>query len=179
MSAVGFSVGFSAGSSLGALAAADVPGVHYGTVAQLVIVCGGQKRFTELFDADNDGVADFDFVELALSTADTEIDQYAAKRFHVPFSPVTSTIANKAVEIARLQAERWRGVYHDEHASRWDAIYSADKFKPGWLLQLAGGMVTPGSDPMPLKHTTMAVDQAIEGLPADRENSRRKMEGFW
>lgn len=180
MSVHGFVHGFVSGAVMGALAGdVFVPGTYYASISKLITVCGGRVKFDELFDLNGDGVADDVFVEQALRAANADIDQYAAKRFHVPFATVTDTISDKAAECARLRAESWRAIPFEGHEKRWEAMYGSDNFKPGWLLQLGKGMVTPGADPMPLKHSTMAVDSAIDSLPAERDISRDKLAGVW
>lgn len=179
MSVQGFVSGFVHGAVMGALGTSFVPGTYYASIEDLIIVCGGRVKFDELFASAGGAVADDLFVERALRAANADIDQYAAKRFHVPFATVTDTIRDKAAECARLRAESWRAIPFEGHEKRWEAMYGSDNFKPGWLLQLSKGMVTPGSDPMPLKHSTMAVDSAVASLPADRDNSRDKLAGVW
>jgi phage gp36-like protein len=174
----GFVHGFFAGATEGALSEPEAILIGYATTKQLEEECGGRAEYLQLFDRDQDNVADIEIVRSCLIAAAADIDSYAAKKFAVPMVP-TPVISQKAAEIARLKAERRYRVYTDEHGLRWDAIYGSDHFKPGWLLQLAKGMVTPGSDPMPRRHGTMAVDQAFTDMPRERDSSREKLKGFW
>ncbi|MGL5361486.1 MAG: phage protein Gp36 family protein, partial [Bosea sp. (in: a-proteobacteria)] len=109
-----------------------------------------------------------------------EIDAYAAARYKVPIAaPVPAILREKCAEIAVLKRFRSRGMLSTEHRERWDAVFSADERNPGWLLQLRSGLVTPGVDPMPERHSTMVPDQATTELSATRDVSRNKLGGFW
>lgn len=180
MSVLGGILGGVLGGVLGSNAAEADPTIgHYATLKGLHSACGGVEAFGELFKRKGSAELDEDLVEYALTTADEDINQYAAKRFRVPFDPVPPTIRTKAAQLARIAAEISRGVMNEDHDRRWKSFYSADKFDPGWLIQLGNGMVTPGTDPMPAKHGTMAVEQAIETLPSSRDVSREKLGGWW
>lgn len=140
---------------------------------------GGLKKLKELVDWDNDGTADAVEVTAAIANADALIDSFCAGRFSVPFNPVPSTIRRCSAELARIMLARDRNVMTDALQQRWEEIAGTDDRKPGWLLLLAKGVVTPGTDPQPAKHSTMAVDSVETTLPAERDTSRDKTSGFW
>ena len=61
----------------------------------------------------------------------------------------------------------------------WEKIAGTDERQPGWLLLLARGEVTPGSDPLPRAHGTLQNDSVETTMPADRDAAREKLAGFW
>lgn len=172
--------GYLFGSLEGALGSADPDPVlpYYAQLEDLRQACGGEARLRQLFDRNQDGLIDMDFVESCLRSACGDIDSYAAKHFEVPFAVATPVIRLKTAQIARLHAESWRGLTGEDYERRHKAMYNAHVDEPGWLVQLGKGMVTPGASPMPPKHPTMAPDGVIE--PAfRRETSRRALKGYW
>lgn len=140
---------------------------------------GGADRLRQLADWDNDGIADAARVTAAIAKADALIDSYASKRFHVPFAPVPEIIKQHSATLAKLLLARRRGQMTQDEQDEWESIAGTDENKPGWLLQLANGTVTPGGDPLPLRHGSMSVDSVDTALPDDRDASREKLAGFW
>ena len=78
-----------------------------------------------------------------------------------------------------LDLARRRGQLTDREQEEWDAIAGTDERRPGWLLLLARGVVTPGGDPLPARHSTMVVDSVTTAFSGDRDASREKLGGFW
>lgn len=152
----------------------------YSVQADVQSAAGGLKKLKELADWDNDGAVDAAEVTSAIASADALIDSYASKRFTVPFNPVPATIKDCSARLARLKLARRRpGLWDQAMQDEWDELAGTDEKKPGWLLLLATGVVTPGGDPLPTKHTTMSVDSVETTLPSDRDVSRDKTGGFW
>lgn len=151
----------------------------YSTQADVQNACGGSRRLVELFDWDNDAAADATAVADAIAKADALIDSYASKRFHVPFAPVPAIIQQHSASLAKLMTARRRGMMTTDEHDEYESIAGTDERKPGWLLQLATGVVTPGGDPLPLAHSTMSVDSVETTLPCDRDRERDKLGGFW
>lgn len=140
---------------------------------------GGARRLVELADWDGDGVADVAVLADAIAKADALIDSFASKRFHVPFSPVPTIITQHSATLARLTMARRRGQLTQDEQDEWDTIAGTDEKKPGWLLLLARGVVTPGGDPLPTAHSTMQNDFVDTVMPSDRDAARDKLGGFW
>lgn len=140
---------------------------------------GGAKRFLRLTDWNNDNAIDAQVITDAIAEADGRIDEAAAKRFAVPFNPVPETIKRKSAELALLITIRRRVGFDEPHQKWWDELTGMKKGEEGWLWQLAHGGITPGTDPMPAKHSTMAVDSVETTLPSERTDARDKYGGFW
>ena len=151
----------------------------YATQADVESACGGADRLVQLADWDRDGIADAPRIADAIAKADALIDSFAGKRFHVPFSPVPAVIAQHSATLAKLAMARRRGQLTQDEQDEWDSIVSTDEKKPGWLLLLARGVVTPGGDPLPTAHSTMQNDFADTVMPGDRDAARDKLGGFW
>lgn len=83
--------------------------MSYATQAQIVIACGGQVAFDQLFDFDGDGVADASVVAQAQTASDGLINQYLWLRY--------KTIANPSGTLQMLAADQ--------------AVYYARKYRPG------------------------------------------------
>jgi phage gp36-like protein len=153
--------------------------VAYCVQSDVQSACGGAARLVQLFDWDTDGIADVAEVAAAIVKADALIDSFASKRFHVPFNPVPLIIAQHSASLAKLIATRRRGMMTRDEESEWEEIAGTDEKKPGWLLLLARGVVTPGGDPLPTAHGTMQTDAVESTMPADRDAARDKLGGFW
>lgn len=151
----------------------------YSVQGDLEDSCGGVARLVEIADWDKDGVADAARLTSAIAKADALIDSYASKRFTVPFNPVPPIIKQYSAALARLNLVKARGQLTQNEQDEWDEIASTDEKKPGWLLQLARGVVTPGGDPLPPAHTTMQNDFVDTVMPSDRDAARDKLGGFW
>lgn len=151
----------------------------YCTQADMQNAAGGAKRFLQLTDWDNNNAIDAQVITDAIAEADSRIDEAAAKLYTVPFNPVPEPIKRRSAEIALLITIRRRLGFDESHQKWWDELTSSKKGEEGWLLLLANGVVTPGTDPMPVKHSTMAVDSVDTKLPTDRDVSRDKLGGFW
>jgi phage gp36-like protein len=78
--------------------------MSYATQAQIVIACGGQVAFDQLFDYDGDQVADVDVIAQAQTAADALINSYL--RF----------VTNPSLVLQMLAAD--------------EAIYCARKYRP-------------------------------------------------
>jgi phage gp36-like protein len=153
--------------------------VAYSAQADVQSAAGGAVKLRQLSDWTNTGAIDATEVSNAIAEADGMIDGYANKIFHVPFNPVPEIIKRKSAQIAKLLLARRRGAMTQEETEEWSELTSSDESKPGWLLQLAKGIVTPGGDPLPAKHGTMATDNTQSTLPTDRDHSRDKLSGYW
>lgn len=140
---------------------------------------GGPARLKQLCDWDNNNAVDAGVVDKAIAKADALINSYATKHFTVPFNPVPPIIAQHSADLAKLYLIKSRRSLDDAEQREWDAIAGTQKGNEGWLLLLAQGVVTPGTDPMPTKHGTMAVDSVETTLPSDRDVSREKLADFW
>lgn len=151
----------------------------YSVQADVEQAAGGSKRLIQIADWDSDGVADATVITNAIAAADALIDSFASKRFHVPMSPVPPVIVRCSAELARIMMARDRAMMSEELQTRWEELAGTETGKEGWLFRLATGVVTPGGDPLPLKHGTLSVDSVTTELPHDREESRRKLGGFW
>ena len=149
----------------------------YSAQADVQNAVGGAKRLAQLADWNNNGNAGeiAAVVTDAIADADSLIDSYASKRFHVPFSPVPEVIKRTSAKLARLMLLRRRGQLTDDEKQEWDQIAG----EKGWLYQLATGVVTPGGDPLPPPHGTMSADVVEEDLPDERDASRDNLAGFW
>lgn len=95
---------------------AVAPGAHafrlampYATQPQIVIACGGQVAFDQVFDYDGDGVADPAVIAQAQLAADGFINGYLWLRY--------KTVANPSGTLQMLAAD--------------EAVYYARKYKPG------------------------------------------------
>jgi phage gp36-like protein len=151
----------------------------YSTQADVQTAAGGAKRFLQLADWDNTNAIDAAVVTAAIAKADALIDSFASKRFTVPFNPVPEIIKQHSADLAKLIIVKRRGVLDDDQQREWDSIAGTETGKEGWLLKMAQGVVTPGGDPLPPKHSTMAVDSVDATLPDDRDISREKLGGYW
>jgi phage gp36-like protein len=151
----------------------------YCTQADLETAVGGAIRLVELADWDKDGVADVDRIADAIKKADGLIDGFASKHFHVPFDPVPPIINQHSATLAKLNLARNRRPLTPSELDEWESIAGTDDRKPGWLLLLARGVVTPGGDPLPARHGSMSIDSVDTALPGDRDVSREKLVGYW
>jgi phage gp36-like protein len=147
----------------------------YSAQADIQNAVGGAKRLGQLTDWTGAGTIDAAVVVDAIAEADAIIDSYAGKRFSVPFSPVPEVIKRTSAEMARIILARRREMISDDLQARWVEIAGPE----GWLHQLATGVVTPGGDPLPLAHSTMAADRVDTTLPDERDASRANLTGFW
>jgi phage gp36-like protein len=82
--------------------------MSYSTQAQIVIACGGQAVYDQLFDYDGDGVGDADVLAQAQAYADGLINTYLWLRYQ--------TVANPSPILQMLSAD--------------EAVYYAKKYKP-------------------------------------------------
>lgn len=141
----------------------------YTTRAAIESVVGGPAKLVQLADLNNDTAEDAGVVDAAIVEADSLIDSYAAKRYAVPFSTVSPTIASLSTRIAARILRRNRGMPwpKDDEQAEIDRL---------WLVDLAKGLVTPGIDPPPEK-STLEVDKAYE-RDTGRAISRKKFDGF-
>lgn len=151
----------------------------YCVQADVQNAAGGEARLKQLADWDSNAALDAAVVTDAIAAADALIDSFASKRFTVPFNPVPEIIKRTSAELAMLTIARNRAGLSDAQQKRWDELAGTERGREGWLYQLATGVVTPGGDPLPTKHGTMAVDSVETTLPSDRDNSRDKLGGFW
>jgi len=151
----------------------------YSLQADVQQAAGGLKRLKEIADWDNDATPDAGVITNAIAAADALIDSFASKRFTVPFNPVPPIIVRTSAELARIMLARDRDMLTDDMQKRWDELAGTATGKEGWLYRLATGVVTPGGDPRPLKHGTMAVDNVTTQLTGDRDESRGKTGGYW
>lgn len=151
----------------------------YCTQTDLQNAVGGADRLTQVFDWDGDGTPDAAVIADCIAEACDLIDSFASKRYHVPFSPIPDIIIRVAARLAVLCAYRRRTMMSPEQERDWDQLAGTESGKEGWLYRLATGVVTPGGDPLPPPHTTMAPDTASTQLPPEREVSRGKLGGFW
>src|SRR5690348_11167221 len=126
-------------------------------------------------DWDGDGNVDAAVITDVIAEADALIDSFASKRFHVPFSPVPEIIKRMSAKLAGLILARRRNQLTEDEMHQWEGIAG----EKGWLYQLATGVVTPGGDPLPVAHSTMAADSVETSLPDDRDASRDALAGFW
>jgi phage gp36-like protein len=153
--------------------------VAYSDQADVEFAAGGAGRLAQLADWDEDTAVDASAIAAAIATADALIDSFATKHFTVPFSPVPETIRRVSARLAKWELVRSRRPLTDPEQREWDRDAGTQKGNEGWLLLLAQGVVTPGGDPLPTKHSTMAPDEAVSTLPSDRDASRDKLGGFW
>lgn len=151
----------------------------YCVQADVEEAAGGVERLKQLADWDNDAAVDAAALTSAIAKADALIDSFAAKRFTVPFNPVPEIIKQHSAELAKLTLVKRRRMLDDDEQKEWDSIAGTETGKEGWLLKLATGVVVPGGDPLPTKHSTMAADAVDTTLPSDRDISRDKTAGFW
>jgi len=151
----------------------------YSLQADVEQAAGGAKRMIQIADWDSDGVADPVVIANAIAAADALIDSFASKRFTVPLNPVPPAIQRCSAELARIMIVRDRSMLTDDLQRRWEELAGTETGKEGWLYRLATGVVTPGGDPLPLKHGTMSADSVTTELPSDREESRCKLGGYW
>lgn len=147
----------------------------YSVQADLQNAIGGLDRLTQLCDWDGDGVIDAGVITAAVVKADSLIDSYASKNYTVPFNPVPVVITTTSADLALVILRRQRQMATHDDELRWEQIAGPE----GWLSHLARGIVTPGGDPLPLKHSTMAPDTVDSTVGGDRELSRGKLSGFW
>lgn len=80
----------------------------YSTQPQIVIACGGQTAYDQLFDYDGDGVGDSDVLAQAQAYADGLINTYLWLRYR--------TVASPSPVLQMLAAD--------------EAVYFARKYKP-------------------------------------------------
>ena len=76
----------------------------YSTQAQIVIACGGQAAYDQLFDFNGDGVGDPDVLAQAQTAADALIDTYIWLRYQTVANPspvLQMLAAHEAVYYAR------------------------------------------------------------------------------
>ncbi len=151
----------------------------YCVQADIQNAAGGAKKLLQLADWDNNNAIDPAVITDAIAAADALIDSFAAKRFSVPFNPVPEIIKRVSAELAMLSIARNRTGFTADMQKRWDELASTERGREGWLHQLATGVVTPGGDPLPAKHSTMAPDSVETTLPSERDVSRDKLGGFW
>jgi phage gp36-like protein len=151
----------------------------YSVQADVENAAGGAQRLKELADWDNNNTVDAGVVAAAIATADGLIDSFATKHFTVPFNPVPETIKRASARLAKWEIVRSRRALTDDEQRDYDQLAGTQKGNEGWLLLLAQGVVTPGGDPLPTKHSTMAPDTVETSLPSDRDVSRDKLGGFW
>jgi len=140
---------------------------------------GGAARLIQLTDWDNNQAVDTARVDAAIAKSDALIDSFCSKRFTVPFNPVPVSIKLCSAELAVLNLRRARGMREPEDDKRWTQIAGTAKGEEGWLHGIATGVVTPGGDPLPAKHSTMVADRAEAVLPEDRDTTREKTAGLW
>lgn len=151
----------------------------YSVQADVQNACGGLKRLKQAFDWDNDGAVDVAALDDCIAEADALIDSFASKRFKVPFNPVPPIIKSVSARLAPLIAARRRGPLTEDQQREWNSIAGTETGNEGWLYRLATGVVTPGGDPLPTGHSTMANDSVSTEMPADRDVSRDALGGFW
>jgi len=150
--------------------------VAYSSQTDVQNAVGGAKKLAQLTDWDNTGTGpNATVIADAIAEADSLIDSYASKRFHVPFSPVPEIIKRMSAKLARIILVKRRNQLTDDEKQEWDQIAG----EKGWLYQLATGVVTPGGDPLPPAHGTMAPDVVEDDLPEERDASRDNLAGFW
>lgn len=138
----------------------------YATQDQIVIACGGQTVFDQLFDNNEDGTADADVIAQAQTAADALINSYLWTRY--------KTVANPSPVLQMLAAEE--AVYHVRKykpalgLSAQDIADHADRIKT--LEGMSKGMIRPDvDDPAPSGNGAKAV--FIENCsPMSRARSR-------
>jgi len=142
--------------------------VTYASTTEIQIAAGGASKLLELFDWDNDGVADAAVLAQLQLEVDSWIDSYAGRRFSVPIASPAQVLVLHAAEEVVYRARLKRGMVSEEATQG-----HADRVK--WLEGLARGHVVPG-DPLPTKAST--VRSAWVSRDSD-DVSRDKLRGGW
>jgi phage gp36-like protein len=102
----------------------------------------GEAEVVRSADRDQDGVADADVVERALTGADGIIDSYVGVKYELPINPVPDVLVEYAGDIALYRMSAEVGTYTEEKRQRYD-----DAIK--WLMAVAAGKAVLGGQPEP------------------------------
>lgn len=142
----------------------------YSDQAAVQRAVGGADRLIALTDQSGAGVVDATILAAAIASADDWINSFAQRRHAVPFSPVPARIAELSAREAgyilmcdRGMVAEWAQAQHDE--------------RERWMENLAKGLVSPGTDPIPPKSTAV-VPQTLPRSTTEAV-SRDAMRGFW
>lgn len=106
----------------------------YATQALLVLHCGGQATFDQLYDFNGDGVADADAIARALSAADGWIDQYLRLRYATPIAVPSETLKGISADEAIYQVKKWKptlGVTEQDVAERTQRMHELEAMRDG------------------------------------------------
>ncbi len=114
----------------------------YATTTDLIHAAGGEERYVQLFDWNEDGVADVAVIERAQLFADGRIDGYARRRYATPIANPSATIRAFAARLIVHDTRKIRGVISS------DEVMTSEKEHAQFLDDLAAGKVSP-SDPEP------------------------------
>jgi phage gp36-like protein len=130
---------------------------------------GGAEKLLQLTDLENTGSVDAAVLDAAIASADAWIDSYAQRRHAVPFATVPLRIAELSAKEAgyilmtdRGMVPEWAQAQHEE--------------RERWLENLAKGLVSPGTEPIPPKSTAVVPSTLPRSL--DEPVSRDAMKGF-
>lgn len=140
----------------------------YATITQIQIAAGGADRLVQVFDWDQDGVADAAVLAQISAEADAWIDSYAGRRFAVPIESPSQVLTLHAAEEVVYRALVKRGMASTEDDKRHEQ-------RVQWLRDLSSGKVVP-TDPQPTKASTATaawVDRAED------DASREGWKGLW
>jgi phage gp36-like protein len=105
----------------------------YATQPQIVIACGGQAAFDQLFDYDGDGVADATVIAQAQTAADALINSYLWLRYKTVDNP-SPVLQMLAADEAVFYARKYRpalGVTPDDVKQQEMRIATLEKMSRG------------------------------------------------
>jgi len=143
----------------------------YATQAELEMAAGGLESLVQLTDDAGTGTLGTAVLAVAQSAADGWVDSYAQRRHATPFAaPVPARIRLLAAEATVYLLKRRRRMIAETDKIAHDE-------RETWLRDLAKGLVSPGTDPVPAKST--AVVPAIVELDENVGISRESLKGFW
>jgi phage gp36-like protein len=138
----------------------------YASTTQIQIAAGGAVKYVEIFDHDNDGVADATLIAQFQLQVDSWIDSYAGKRYAVPMVAPTQNLVEVAAEeiVYRAKGNMVSELEQKQHEERI-----------AWLEGVAKGLVVP-CDPPPAKASTVRSAWVSNDT---NDISREKLKGAW
>ncbi len=144
--------------------------MSYSSASDVERVAGGAQRLVQLADYDRDGIADAAVIAAAIERADAWINTYAEQSYSVPFATVPTHVRELSAQEAVYQLKRDRSMVTEDDRSEHEE-------RERWLMRLAKGEVSPGTDPRPPKSSH--VRGSAFDRPSDKAVSRDKLRGYW
>jgi phage gp36-like protein len=142
--------------------------VAYASSTELQTAAGGAERLVQVFDWDNDGVADAAVISQVQTEVEGWMDSYIGRRHAVPLASPSAVTRMHAAEEAVYRARLKRTGVSDEERT-------AHEGREKWLEMAAKGLVVV-SDPLPAAAST--IRSAWVSRDTD-DVSREKMKGAW